>query len=272
MKRIEFDRSWPESWQYSYPYDQIEVYGNDRTDYGYAYAYRERQAATFRLVREVLPEGARILDVAAAQGNFSLLFAEQGYDVTWNDLRSELEGYVRLKHEYGLIRYAPGNVFDVAWDEMFDCVLITEVIEHVAHPDVFLEKISQLVRPGGYIVMSTPNGAYFRNSLPRFSACTDPSQFEHKQFMPNSDGHIFLLWPDEVVSLACKSGLKVDKVEFFTSPLMNGHLKMHYALPYVPRVLIQTLDLFLRRLPTSIAQRLMVHTCARFIKPGCSSL
>ena len=38
-----------------------------------------------------------MLDLAAGQGNFSLALAERGYRVTWNDLRGDLEGYVRLK-------------------------------------------------------------------------------------------------------------------------------------------------------------------------------
>jgi 2-polyprenyl-3-methyl-5-hydroxy-6-metoxy-1,4-benzoquinol methylase len=41
---------------------------------------------------------------------------------------------------------------------LFDAVLITEVIEHVAHPDEFLAKTAALVKPHGSIVLTTPNG------------------------------------------------------------------------------------------------------------------
>src|ERR1017187_8950178 len=224
MKRVFIREDWPDSWKYSYPYDLEEVYG-EISNRGYAYAYDNRRKVTLRLLTEVLIPGARILDVAAAQGNFSIALAEMGYDVTWNDLREDLADYVRLKHERGEIHFAPGNAFELNFSYLFDAILITEIIEHVAHPDEFLRKAAQLVKPGGYIVMTTPNGAYFRNPLPKFSDCLDPSIYETIQFKPNSDGHIFLLHPDEVKSLASRAGLVVEEIALFNNPLTNGYMK-----------------------------------------------
>src|SRR5277367_1418249 len=103
--------NWPDSWKYSYPYDLAEVYG-EITNRGYAYAYDNRRRQTLRLLTEVLTPGARILDVAAAQGNFSIALAEMGYNVTWNDLREDLADYVRFKYERGEIHFAAGNAFE----------------------------------------------------------------------------------------------------------------------------------------------------------------
>ena len=55
-------------------------------------------------------------------------------------------------------------------------------------------------KPGGVVVLSTPNGGYFLNNLPHFSDCPDPAIFESKQFSPDSDGHIFLLYEDMVLT------------------------------------------------------------------------
>ena len=133
MKRVIIENTWPDSWQYSYPYDKLEIYG-DLSCYGYAYAYANRSKQTLDLIKKVVPTGGSVLDVAAAQGNFSLMLAEMGYDVTWNDLREELADYVKLKQERGTIHFSPGNVFELNLNSSFDAVLITEIIEHVAHP------------------------------------------------------------------------------------------------------------------------------------------
>jgi 2-polyprenyl-6-hydroxyphenyl methylase/3-demethylubiquinone-9 3-methyltransferase len=218
------------------------------------------------MLKEVLAPGASVLDIAAGQGNFSLLMAELGYSVTWNDLRADLVDYVRLKHEFGKIKFAPGNAFDLQLSGRFDAVLITEVIEHVAHPDAFLRKVAALVSQNGYVLMTTPNGGYFKNQLPRFSDHPDPSVFESIQFKPDSDGHIFLLHRDEVTSLAESAGLKVDKLSLLTNPLTAGHLKTASLLRILPDAIVQSVEIASQKLPLNLNDSLMTQLAVRLKK------
>jgi 2-polyprenyl-3-methyl-5-hydroxy-6-metoxy-1,4-benzoquinol methylase len=270
VKRIQPEPSWPQSWKDSYFYDQSEIYG-EISHYGYAYAYENRRRETLRLLTEVLAPGARILDIAAAQGNFSLALAELGFDVTWNDVRAELADYVRLKHELGEIQFAAGNAFELQFLSLFDAVLITEIIEHVAHPDDFLAKAAALVRPGGYIVMTTPNGGYFKNRLPKFSDCADPAVFESVQFQPNAEGHIFLLHPDEIEPLAQRAGLKVEKIALFTNPLTAGHVKTEPLLKVLPQRIVEMAESATRYLPSSWKAKALVQMAVRLRKSFSSS-
>jgi 2-polyprenyl-3-methyl-5-hydroxy-6-metoxy-1,4-benzoquinol methylase len=241
MKHVTPEPGWPESWRTSWLYDRLEIHG-DRSQPGYSEAYARRRDITLGFVSRAAPPGARVLDVAAAQGNFTLTLAERGYAVTWNDLRAELADYVRRKHERGEVAYAPGNVFDLGFGAEFDVVLIAEIIEHVAHPDEFLRKVADLVRPGGHVVMTTPNGGYFLNRLPRFSDCADPSGYEAAQFRPNSDGHIFLLHENEIAALAAGAGLEVLEVRLFSNPLTCGHLKTAPLLRLLPGGLVHGIE------------------------------
>jgi 2-polyprenyl-3-methyl-5-hydroxy-6-metoxy-1,4-benzoquinol methylase len=266
MKRVEPQRDWPQSWKDSYAYDREEIYG-EIAIYGYAWAYQNRRRETLRLLNDVLAPGARILDIAAAQGNFSLALAELGYHVTWNDFREELADYVRLKHERGRIDFAPGNAFHLQFSSLFDAVLITEVIEHVAHPDEFLAKAAALIKPGGHIVMTTPNGGYFLNTLPKFSECADPGIYESAQFQPNAEGHIFLLYPEEIRRLAEQAGLVVEKMLLITNPLTAGHMKTECVLRLLPKSWIDMLEVASQHLPAAIKDRAFVHIAVRFRKP-----
>jgi 2-polyprenyl-6-hydroxyphenyl methylase/3-demethylubiquinone-9 3-methyltransferase len=243
LRHPAFDPSWPAEWIGAYRFDSFEMWG-DRSKLGYTYAYRERYARVLQAVRKAMPPPARLLDFAAAQGNFSIGFAAAGYDVVWNDIRSDLVEYVKLKDDTGRISYRPGNLFEFASLEPFDIVFAGEAIEHVAHPDEFLRKLASVVRPGGAIVITTPNGLYFRNNLPRFSDCPDPSVFESVQFKPDSDGHIFLLYPDEIRDLAEKAGLEVERLDLFANPLTAGHVKLGHLLPWLPEVLVRRLEGF----------------------------
>jgi 2-polyprenyl-6-hydroxyphenyl methylase/3-demethylubiquinone-9 3-methyltransferase len=266
MKKVNYQDSWAESWKYSYQYDLWEIYGN--TSYlGYAYAYANRYKHTLELVQKVAKPGAKVLDVAAAQGNFSLSLAELGYEVTWNDLREELADYVKLKWERGIVHYLPGEIFAIELESKFDVVLITEIIEHVAHPDKFLKKIAGMVKPGGYIVMSTPNGEYFRNRLPKFSDCLDPEQFELIQFQPDADGHIFLLHLDEVEFLAHQAGLAVAESRLITNPLTNGYLKLEILLKLLPRTWIDGIENLAQSLPLPLKKKLNTTTISLLTRP-----
>jgi 2-polyprenyl-6-hydroxyphenyl methylase/3-demethylubiquinone-9 3-methyltransferase len=265
MKRIFPEETWLPSWSLSYGYDLEEIYG-EISNRGYAFAYQQRKKQTLRLISEVVPPASRILDIAAAQGNFSLALAEMGYDVTWNDLRAELAGYVKLKYETGKITFAPGNAFELDFPAPFDAVVATEIIEHVAHPDEFLKTVAKLVKPGGHIVMTTPNGAYLKNNLPKFSDCPDPSAYESVQFKPNSDGHIFLLHPSEIPTLASHAGVDIDSLTLFTNPLTNGHLKMEPLLHVLPQSVVQSIERTTQALPFSLRQRALLQMGIRFRK------
>jgi 2-polyprenyl-6-hydroxyphenyl methylase/3-demethylubiquinone-9 3-methyltransferase len=265
MRYVERKNDWPENWKLSYKYDLEEVFGRE-SDLGYSYAYASRRDAALSLIREVLPLGATILDVAAAQGNFSLTLAELGYRVTWNDLRADLIDYVRLKHERGSIDFLPGNVFEMNVSTRFDAVLATEIVEHVAHPDQFFKKIAELIKPNGYIIMTTPNGGYFMNDLPKFSDFPDPSVFEAIQFKPNSDGHIFLLHRDEIASLAGAAGLKLDRLMFCTNFMTNGHVKTGLLLKILGKSFVFKLEELSRKLPPAVCDKITTSLAFRLTR------
>jgi 2-polyprenyl-3-methyl-5-hydroxy-6-metoxy-1,4-benzoquinol methylase len=259
MKLVRFDERWPDSWKLSHHYDQLEQ-ASDAPRAGYIYAYRERRRRTLNLVRQAAPPPATVLDLAAGQGSFTLALAELGYHVTWNDLRADLAGYVQLKYERGTVHYAPGNAFELGFRECFDIVVAAEVIEHVAHPDQFLANAAQMVKPGGHLVLTTPNGAYFRNPLPRFSEHADPSSFESKQFQPDSDGHIFLLHDDEIRAMAGASGLDVVDLQTFANVLTNGHIKTAPLLRVLPPSVVNAAERMTPYLP--FASRVHTSTAA----------
>ena len=267
MKLPEWNEQWSPLWKECWLYDQME-FGNNKSSLGYTYAYRNRFEAITNAVLRLLPAASQstILDIAAAQGNFSLFLAERGYRVVWNDLREALIPYVQLKYEHGNIDYRPGNAFEIALNTKMDGVIITEIIEHVAHPNLFLQQVASLVKEDGFIFMSTPLGSYFLNRLPRFSECADPSIYESKQFRPNSDGHIFLLYKDEITMLAAKAGLEIVYMKTYTNPISAGHIKTHYLLKWMPINIIHWIETCSQKLPEALQNKLHSNITVVFKK------
>jgi len=82
------------------------------------------------------------------------------------------------------------------------------------------------------LIVSTPNGHYFRHHGPKFSECRDSSVYEEIQFKPDADGHIFCLNPADFRQLAQSAGLEVIEMVLFNTVSTMRHCRLrHLHLP-----------------------------------------
>lgn len=188
---------------------------------------RMRALVAFEDLKRLGPR--RLLEIAAGDGRLAAALAKAGCEVVLNDLRPG--GLVESLARYGAansVTVAPGDLFGLSAETLglFDVVVAREIIEHVAHPDTLLTHLAGFLRPGGTLYLTTPNGRYFRSRLPTYSRVPDPGVLEAEQFKPDADGHLFLLTPDELRSLALEAGLTVVSLAAFGTPLLTGHMGM----------------------------------------------
>lgn len=178
------------------------------------------------LERVVALKPRRVLEVAAGDGALSACLAARGIEVVVNDLRTEvLESAIANFQTMDRIAVLPGNLFDLDPDATgrFDLIIATEVVEHVAHTDEFLRHLARFLTPDGRIFLTTPNGSYFRNSLPTHSTIDDFAALESEQFKPDSDGHLFLITPRELIAIAHSAGLHPLEIDLLAIPFITGH-------------------------------------------------
>ena len=86
-------------------------------------------------------------------------------------------------------------------NEFYDCVVSCEGIEHMGNPLLFLEESFRILRPGGTIIITTPNIWYpgarlkylFTGFFPSFPAIVDGYQeLNHKHIIPWSPPQLYL--------------------------------------------------------------------------------
>ncbi|HEX8650898.1 MAG TPA: methyltransferase domain-containing protein [Pyrinomonadaceae bacterium] len=104
---------------------------------------------------------ARLLDVGCFNGYLSLLFKQLGYDVVGTDA-CELEDRQAVFAKAGIeFMYANLNElepFAQPTIKPFDIIIIAQVIEHILnHPLGLLRSLMQIMRPGGIMILTTPN-------------------------------------------------------------------------------------------------------------------
>lgn len=105
-------------------------------------------------VERYVPPG-HLLDVGCGPG-FLLAAAERrGWSGVGLDLNEWAAGYAR--DELGVDARWGALTAEQFEPASFDAVTLMDVIEHVPHPDALLETVSRVVRPGGAIVLLTPD-------------------------------------------------------------------------------------------------------------------
>jgi 2-polyprenyl-3-methyl-5-hydroxy-6-metoxy-1,4-benzoquinol methylase len=218
---------------------------------------RMRALATLEQALSLQPK--RVLEVAAGDASLSACLAEKGAFVWANDLREDaLIEALKTFASRDRIRLLLGNCLelDPSQTGRFDLVTGCEIIEHVAHPVDFLRHLKRFLAPGGHILLTTPNGSYFRNRLPTYAEIEDLKSLEARQFRPDADGHLFLMTPAELCDVAAQAGLRVQEIALCATPFLTGHCKFSLlrSEPVVP--VCYLLEKLCQRLPAALRQRL----------------
>jgi len=202
-----------------------------------------------------------ILDVGCAQGTLALLLAERGHTVWAVDIRRKFLDYAATRYERGDVRFVCGNVMELELDKRFDLVFANQIVEHLVFPLEFTERLVKCLKPGGRLVMTTPNGGYVKNGLPSYSELGPPEQYAELQFTADGDGHFFAYRSEELTAIFERAGLRDVQASCFETPFISGHLKVRYVHSVMPRRVLRLLDRLALRIPragASLAHQLMV--------------
>ena len=103
--------------------------------------------------------GLEVLDVGCGSGANSIELARKGHRVHGVDVS---EAAIARYRSHGF----DGRVADIESglgypDNSFDLVFCSEVIEHLTCPEVLASEIGRVLKPGGMLVLSTPNSAFW---------------------------------------------------------------------------------------------------------------
>jgi len=154
-----------------------------------------------------LMSGGKLLDVGCATGDFLARMRQHG---PWQVAGLEMNEAAATQgsHHYGLeIRI--GSVDEVEFARgSFDVVTLWDVIEHLPQPKASLKRIANWLRPGGWVVVRTPDaGSPYARVFGRYWAGLDAPR------------HLIVFDRPSLTRLLADTGYEVERI----STLCGSH-------------------------------------------------
>jgi 2-polyprenyl-3-methyl-5-hydroxy-6-metoxy-1,4-benzoquinol methylase len=130
-------------------------------DFDRALSNYDTQRRLSVLVNDFLPDEVllhkRVLDVGTGLGFFAEQLQRRGATVTAVDIGENMLRRVNARVGCECLCVDALGLLNFFGSDTFDVVLSSECIEHTPHPEVALQQMCAVLKPGGYISLSTPN-------------------------------------------------------------------------------------------------------------------
>lgn len=166
---------------------------------------------------------AHILDFGSWLGNFSLAAAYAGYHTTAAECWARYSPALHTQQEMlrsadvGIIDIDSGSGTGICGQGDWDVILLMSVIEHIPHtPRRMLKQLFDCIRPGGHLILDTPNLAYIANRR-RLNRGLSPYVPIAEQFLTQIpfEGHNREYTAVELEWMLKQTGFQIVRTDFY---------------------------------------------------------
>lgn len=176
------------------------------------YGFKEGEGSSHTVLVDMLADAPpqRVLDLGCSGGLLAEQLRKLGHWVTGVDgvevdgVRDRVDHFVLGDLEHGIPSEA-GTGFDV--------VVAADVIEHVSRPGRLLRQLTQLLAPGGEILVSTPNFAHW---YPRARVATGLFGYDRRGILDET--HLRFFSRRSLLRLIRANHLEVDELRYTGLP------------------------------------------------------
>jgi 2-polyprenyl-3-methyl-5-hydroxy-6-metoxy-1,4-benzoquinol methylase len=112
--------------------------------------------------------GKSVLDIACGSGYGSAILASVASEVIGADIDAETVKADQAYYKQANLRFtlADAENLPAEWNGKFDLIVSFETIEHLANCEEYFKNLKQSLKPGGILLVSTPNIKVFGQTNP----------------------------------------------------------------------------------------------------------
>ncbi len=109
-------------------------------------------------------QSVTVLEIGSGLGYLTFALNRAGYNTMGID--ASRAAVAQANSRYGnYFIYADIYEYSLDKSSLYDVIILTEVIEHIVEPERFLNALSKLLKPGGHIILTTPNKSFFPDDV-----------------------------------------------------------------------------------------------------------
>jgi SAM-dependent methyltransferase len=167
------------------------------------------QRQRLRLVRECLPpDPGRVIDLGCGPGTFLGNFFD-GREALGVDFASPQIEYALRRYGRPGLEFRQGDILEFRHESPFDCAVSIETIEHLPRDKTarFLGNARRLLKPGGSLVLVTPNYASAWPIIEWGVSKLGPVDYSSQHINPFTRARL--------VEEVARAGFAIDRLETF---------------------------------------------------------
>ncbi len=178
------------------------------------------------------PQEVKVLDFGSHVGTLSLLLKHFDYDITGIDIDEVISNhtdnytnanipYDSLKPDWHKLPYG---------DDHFDCIVFSEVLEHLYEsPIKILEELYRVIKPGGILLLTTPNVMKIENKI-KFFLNMNIYQDLYRFCYDARFGLHYREYTKKDLSVLLSQFIQFKKLDFYYFDYVGGRTRVNRAL------------------------------------------
>jgi len=182
---------------------------------------RESSVSRIQKTVKMLETGEYALDIGCYIGHMTIKIAERykkviGIDILPHNIKYARQLFARPNIEYMVMDAQ--NIASNFKAETFDCVVLTEVLEHIANPYLLIQSCHRLLKKDGIMIVSTPNALSLKSYIDYLTLRSITHAVKRLESTEMGVGtqvdHIFNWDPFSLARFFIMSGFKIKKLDF----------------------------------------------------------